>query len=84
MRKIVSVDVLNDREEFIGVSEDGLLWHGKLKELNREQVKEIGNSVRLGDRWIEWTALNRPKDGEVPWNKKLPFWDAMELYYGDE
>jgi len=81
VRRIVSVDVINEREEFIGVSDDGLIWYGKLRELTRARAKEIGGSVKEGDRFVEWKALNGPPDGDPPWRKKLKFWDAMEKYY---
>jgi hypothetical protein len=76
--------VINDREEFIGVSEDGLLWFGKLREMNHNDVKEIGGLVEAGDRFIVWNCLNGPPDGDPPWRKKMKFWDAMERYFGSD
>ena len=81
MRKLISIDVC-DVDQFVAVSEDGLLWLGVVRRCSRDEAKKIGSSVKEGDKYIEWVALNGPKDGDPPWHKKLKFWDAMEQYYG--
>ncbi len=68
MRNLVHISAWTRTSgEFVALSDDGSLWHGKLV------------SVEDGDQLlaVQWTPLPGPPDGDY-WNKMKPFWDRME------
>jgi hypothetical protein len=84
MRKIVHISNITDNYDdkyVIVVCDDGTLWLGKPKMIQKEE-KEKAGLEKASEYYMEWEPMNSPPEGEMPWRKRLKFWERMEKIYG--